>query len=395
MSRQRGLAALSTLMAIMTMGASVLASDRTDEDLLESMWSSPNDSPALFSDTFLREVPAEQIKSVLADFIERCGDFIAVEATERAGEFRLIAERCEVPIDITRNPDGPIVGLWFHNPVRRDASLDDLLDEIASFEGAVSYALMENGELIAGHEVDRPMGIGSAFKLIVLAALVERIEKGEADWADVVTLKARHVSLPSGSLQEMPIGSPFTLHTLAAAMIAQSDNTATDILIDFVGRERLEAMSGLQPFLTTREAFQLGGDEAVYARFKAGDLSERYAVLEELTEAPLPSANVVSKPWKPEVEWPLSTRTLCGWIKRVADVDLTQINTGPVRAEGWQQVSYKGGSQIGVLNLTAHVRDAKGRSFCFSATWNDDGEIDDGPLGSLYASVFHLLKSRP
>ena len=395
MSGQRLARALSTLAAIMTFGALAMASDQTDEDVLEAMWRSPDDSPALFSAAFLKEVPPEQIKSILADLNGRCGAFVVVKAGEKAGHFRLITERCEVPTEITRNVDGTIEGLWFHSPARRDVSLDDLLGEIASFEGAVSYALLENGELIAGHEADRPMGIGSTFKLIVLAALVDRIEKGEADWTDVVTLEAKHLSLPSGSLQEMPIGSPFTLHTLAAAMIAESDNTATDVLIDFVGRDRLEAMSGLQPFLTTREAFQLEDDEAVYERFRAGDRSERYAVLDDLADAPLPPANAVLKPWKPEVEWLLSTRNLCGWVERVADVNLTQINTGPVRAEGWQQVSYKGGSQVGVLNFTTHARDAKGRNVCFSVTWNADKAIDETPLGSLYASVFHIMKNRP
>ena len=95
------------------------------------------------------------------------------------------------------------------------------------------------------------------------------------------------------------------------------------------------------------------------------------------------------------MEWLLSTRTLCGWVERVADVNLTQINTGPVRPEGWQQVSYKGGSQVGVLNFTTHVRDAEGRNVCFSVTWNADKAIDEAPLGSLYASVFHILKNRP
>lgn len=372
-----------------------MASDRTDQDILESMWRSPDDSPSLFSELFLKEVPPEQIRSLLADLIEQCGAFVAVEATEKAGHFSLITERCEVPTEIVLNVEGTVEVLWFRSPVRRDASLEELLDEIVSFEGAVSYALLENGELIAGHEADRPMGIGSTFKLIVLAALVDRIEKGETNWADVVTLEAKHISLPSGSLQKMPIGSPFTLHTLAAAMIAESDNTATDLLIDFVGRDSLEAMSGLRPFLTTRESFQLEDDEAAYERFRAGDRSERYAVLRDLADAPLPPANAVVKPWKPEVEWPLSTKTLCGWIDRVADVDLTQINTGPVHADGWRQVSYKGGSQVGVLNFTTHACDAKGRNVCFSATWNADKAIDDAPLCRLYASVFHALKKRP
>ena len=372
-----------------------MASDRTDEEVLEAIWRMPDDSPALFSDRFLREVPPDQIKAILGDLIAKCGGLVAVEAKEESGEFKLVTEHCEVAARITRNAEGTIDGLLFHQPARRGASLDDLLDEIVSFEGAVAYALIVNGELIAGHDADRPMAVGSAFKLIVLAALADRIARGKASWADVVTLEEKHISLPSGRLQNMPVGSPFTLHTLAAAMIADSDNTATDVLIDVVGRGQLEALSGLKPFLTTREVFQLKADDAAYELYAASDLPERYAVLEGLANVSLPTARDVLKPWKPEAEWLLSTRTLCEWIGKVADVNLTQIESGPVHPDDWERVSFKGGSETGVLNLTTLARDAKGREICFSATWNADEEVDDFALSGLYAGVFHALKMSP
>ncbi|TGD67441.1 hypothetical protein EYC08_01910 [Tabrizicola sp. WMC-M-20] len=78
---------------------------------------------------------------------------------------------------------------------------------------------------------------------------------GQRDWADVVRLDSHHISLPSGLMQDWPVGSSVTLHTAALLMIAESDNTATDLLIDLLGRDRIAARLGLatQDLLTTRE----------------------------------------------------------------------------------------------------------------------------------------------
>jgi len=372
-----------------------MASDQTDEQVLEAIWRSPDTSAPFFSDLFLKQIPAKQLASSLNDMIERCGALITIQKKAEDGEYSMVTEHCEIPTVIGRNPDGKVDRLSLYQPVMRNASLDDLLDEIRAFDGSVSYAVFENGTLIASHEADRPMAVGSAFKLVVLAALLDLIEKGDADWSDVVTLEKKHISLPSGRLQNMPMGSPFTLHTLAASMIAESDNTATDVLIDVIGRDRLEAISGLAPFLTTREFFLLKADQGAYGRYEKVDLPERYTILSALVDAPMPSAAKTSTPWQPDAEWLLSTEALCGWIEKVAALELTQINAGALRAADWQQVAFKGGSEIGVLNLTTLAHSKKGRAFCVSVTWNADQAIDMDPLNGLYSGLFHALKKRP
>ena len=95
---------------------------------------------------------------------------------------------------------------------------------LKALPGEVAYLVEQEGEVLAAHRADDKLAVGSAFKLAVLLALHERIESGAADWADVIRLKPGHVSLPSGFLQRMPPGSPLTLHSLAAAMIAESDS---------------------------------------------------------------------------------------------------------------------------------------------------------------------------
>ena len=384
-----------TLVGVSIVADGARAEPRSDESVLRALWSDPESSRNLFAEGFLRQAPIEQIVEVVTDLVAKCGALEAVNPSGGPGHHVLRTARCEVPTTIHRFRSGEILGLRFRTPARRDTPLDDVLDALKRFDGTVSYAVFENGDLIAGETPHEPLAVGSAFKLVVLAALHERIEDGDARWSDVLTLADRHISLPPGRMRNMPPGSPVTLHTLAASMIAESDNTATDVLIEYVGRDRLEALSGLVPFLTTREFFQLKSDPDLYARYAAAGPSERHALLEEPSDRPLPGVSQVLRPLQPYAEWQISTAALCGWMARVADLGVTQINSGPVDEFRWERVSYKGGSEVGVLNLTAGVRDRTGREFCVSATWNATRAFEAGPLVERYATLFPSLHDRP
>ena len=386
---------LLVMVGMMTIGEGTHAQTRGDDRVLRSLWSDPGASRSLFSERSLRQVPITQIAEIITDLRAKCGDLEAVGKSTHPGHYVLQTAHCELPTAIRRNHAGEIVALWFESPARRDASLDDVLDAMKRFDGAVSYAVFENGTPIAGHEPDKPLAVGSAFKLVVLAALKERIETRASRWADVLTLSARHISLPVGRLRHMPPGSPLTLHTLAAMMISESDNTATDVLIDFVGRDRLETLSGLSPFLTTREFFQLKSDPELYRRYAAADSSARRALLAELAQRSLPTVDQILRPLQPHTEWRISTAALCGWMEKVADLGVTQINDGPLDRSHWQRVSFKGGSEIGVLNLTGNVRDEAGSELCVSATWNATRPIEVEALTELYATLFLTLRERP
>ena len=386
-------AVLAIVLSTMPWGLSH-AQTGSDESVLRALWSNPGASEALFSAHFLQQVPVALLSEIVTNLVARCGGIEAVHASAGPGQYVLQTTRCELPTKLGRAESGEIVSLWFAAPARRHASLDDALGTLERFDGTASHAVFENGDLIAGHAPDKPLAVGSAFKLIVLAALHQRIEAREARWADVLTLSARHVSLPTGRLHDFPPGSPFTLHTLAAMMIAESDNTATDVLIDFVGRDRLEALSGLSPFLTTREYFQLKADRELYARYAQAEPAARRELLAGLSDRPLPRVDQVQRPLQPHAEWRISTAALCAWLEKVAELDLTQINSGPLDKSLWQRVSFKGGGEVGVLNLTASVRDADGREYCVSATWNATGPVDAEPLVERYVGLFLSLSDR-
>ncbi len=261
---------------------------------------------------------------------------------------------------------------------------------------ADSSALSSTVDLAAVN-ADEPLAVGSAFKLAVLAALENQIDEGTQQWNRVVSLQAEWKSLPSGMLQDWPDGTQLTLDTLATLMISISDNTATDALIDVVGRDTVEALAPHnQPLLTTKEAFILKNPEnaRLLRRYKFGNASARRRVLQQVDDRPLPGKSLFANaPIAPEVEWFFTTRELCSLMASVEDLDAMQVNPGVASAREWERIAFKGGSEPGVLNLTTGLRDAQGNSYCVSATWNSpDQPLDEGVLTQFYESLIAGLK---
>lgn len=130
-------------------------------------------------------------------------------------------------------------------------SAEDLLDTFRKLEGEISLLVQEcenegerdeekkEGETETSRRVssankwkdtlalqpDKPMAVGSSFKLYVLKALAADILQGKRSWRDVVELHESDKSLSAVDLQDWPAGAPVTLFSLAASMIAKSDNS--------------------------------------------------------------------------------------------------------------------------------------------------------------------------
>jgi hypothetical protein len=280
------------------------------------------------------------------------------------------------------------------------ADVPALFGEIVGLPAEVSLAaarLEEAGPAsFLTQKAERPLAIGSAFKLFVLAELVREVKAGERRWGDVVPLGAP--SLPSGILQDWPRGSPITLHSLAALMISRSDNSAADTLLGVLGRDKIErllpalgvrAAERNRPFLSTREAFALKfGDPALLRQWKAADEAGRRALLPRLS-AVSPSALRPRPGGRPAeiaaVEWFASpadlVRTL-DWLRRSGDpaaLDLLAINPGlnPALASNFAYIGFKGGSEPGVLNMSFLLKSREGRWMAVSATWNDEAAVLD------------------
>lgn len=362
---------------------------------LERVLRADHPSPEWFADSFLGHVPATQLDATLAQIRGQEGKFVRVET--RDGSYYSVFEKAENQTQIMLDAAGKITTLFLGPPTTKTSSLDDALHKLRSGPAHVSYLILEGRTEVAALDASRPMAVGSAFKLAVLAALRADIDTKRRRWTDVVPLDPLAKSLPSGAYADWPIGTPITLATYAAQMISVSDNTAADALIRILGRSAIERLGAeSRPFLTTREMFQLKSrGAALRSEYRNATEQQRANILQRLDAQPRPSLEGLDlNPADLDIEWFFSTRALCALMTRVQDLPLMTINPG-FPSTKWRRAAYKGGSDAGVLNFTSYVTARNGRSYCVAATWNDPKhQVDETLAGSAYVAVLDQLARR-
>ena len=352
--------------------------------------------PEWFAPSFLEAVPVPKIDALVASMKEDLGAIEKVSKT--ADGYVSTFERGTVATSIRLDEAGRFTGLFFKAPQLANVTLPEAFARLAALPGKVSVCVASKGLPNEGLAMDLPLAVGSTFKLSILAALRDGIEVDKKlAWDRVVALEARHKSLPSGILQDWPEKTPLTVASLAALMISRSDNTATDLLLDLVGRTHVEHYGDRnKPFLSTREMFILKAQssETLLTRWRSGDEGARRRLLDEVKSASLPPVDSVSSaPTALDVEWFYTTGELCTLMATVADLPAMHINPGLVDPKLWDTVAYKGGSEPGVLNMTTLVRKGD-RTHCVSATWNDSKAVDEAKFESAYAMVLGALAGR-
>ncbi len=259
---------------------------------------------------------------------------------------------------------------------------------------------------------EEPLAIGSTFKLWILGTLWTTIPS-TFSWTTPLAIREDWKSLPSGEMHLWPAGSQAGVFEYARKMIADSDNTATDHLLHYLGRDAVAAHArvmgldnadpGNAPFLSTVEAFKLKWleDDATRAtRYVFGTLAERNAILAELATKPREAICIEPRCFlTPKlidtIEWFASTRETCAamrWLTARGDAHLVEIlgaNT-PFVAPGregshWAWAGYKGGSEPGVIHMTYGLRSRAGAAGCLALAWND-------PTHDAYAGAAREMK---
>lgn len=278
-----------------------------------------------------------------------------------------------------------------------DKALSDLGVDVSTLAADVT-----DGRCVPRHavEADRTMPTGSAFKLYVLGAVADRVAAGKLRWNQPLTVTDRVRSLPSGKLQDAPTGTRVTVQEAALGMISISDNTATDLLMQAVGRQAVEAQQEVmkhhdpaqnRPFLTTRELFQLAwGTPNRRPAWTAADEQGRRALLATLPIGKLnvPAAAVTTPGWTDHLEWFASPADLCAAHARLQQVarakatapvrNVLSANAGVTLPKQVTYAAFKGGSSPGVLTLTWYVESPTGpRSLVVMARSTDPAKVAD------------------
>ena len=238
----------------------------------------------------------------------------------------------------------------------------------------------------------------------MLAELMRALARGERRWTEVTRLSEGAVSLPSGVLHRVPIGAPVTLHTLAALMVALSDNTAADQLLRVLGRDRIEAVMEVTgharpasntPFLSTRELFVLKAvlTESQAREYGRSPTQVRRRIVRATAKVDLASVTAL-QPTRPKatqtIDWFASASdlvNLLAWIhahsKSAPAVEVLRLLAATpgfdqVRTR-WRYFGFKGGSEPGVMNLSFPLQHPRGAWYAASAGWNDGNACLDEP----------------
>jgi beta-lactamase class A len=181
-------------------------------------------------------------------------------------------------------------------------------------------------------------------------------------------------------------------------MISKSDNTATDALMGIVGQETIEPFTGRnRPLLSTHDLYTFKNtlNRDLLERWRAGDETERRTLLASIATMPLLTDGFLEVPYALDVEWFFSNRELCALIEQVADLPAMGIISMVTPKEDWARVAFKGGSEPGVISTTTWVQADDGRTYCVSATWNNDQTVVDPPtFAAIQTRLFEALRSR-
>ena len=94
----------------------------------------------------------------------------------------------------------------------------------------------------------------------------------------------------------------------------------------------------------------------------------------------------------PEIEWFMTLREIQTLLDETFDIPALGINLGPIERGHWYRVAYKGGSEPGVINLSALLLAGDGTRHCVAATWNHGRDLDSELLVRPFLAIVRLVK---
>ncbi|MBI3817297.1 MAG: serine hydrolase [Planctomycetes bacterium] len=363
-----------------------------------------------FDPAFLAAVPVSKLRTLFDTFTFGKVAGVAPRALENnySGKFFIEFESghlMPLTIGVTSTPPHRIHTLFVGAPILKMKDWKEYAERFDALGGSSGFIVAKlpadpaaEMEIVSSHNADEPLAIGSAFKLYILGALIEDVANGKHKWTETAELKKNLMSMPSGVLHTWPAGAPLTLHTLATLMISQSDNTATDHLLTFLGRERVESMfvkmgnlhsEKSLPVATTLELFKLKGrgQRDLRKRYIAADGKTRREMLDKdvapISKDDVDLSQMLGKPLAIDsIEWFASAADLARAMRWILDHtnaaataparEILGVNLGvDISRDNYQYAGYKGGSETGVLNLTHVIITKDGARYSVVATWNN------------------------
>ena len=346
-------------------------------------------SPAVLNQE-LEGVVSVKLLSVQVSELSTLVASVSTGGVVRQAQLWLTVDRRDLVSGLRISPatTGPTPATW--------AGVDTALRSVAP-QVRLLVANVSSGSCQPVHSIDPTTAapLGAAFKLYVLDALSNAVASGKVRWNQPLSVTAQLKGLPPGELQNEPDGTQISVLDTAAKMISISDNTAADMLINFLGRAAVEAAlttSGMaspaldRPFLTTREIFILKLDQwpALAKRYIAASEPSRRALLASTVDrAPLPAVAAAGTWTTPRninsLEYFASASDICRAYTSLAALarrpglspigQVLSLNDDGLQLDPaqWKTTWFKGGSEPGVLTLAYLATTRTGQSYVVTA----------------------------
>ncbi len=375
-----------------------------------------------FATSFLNEIPASQIAEIARQLEAQHGKLTGLAATRPEGpangEVDINYQRAVVTMQLVVGQQVPsmVIGLLITNVAVRGDGWQVLEREFRALPGRSTLYVANIGEqiepLIALNGSEQ-FAIGSTFKLWPLAEAARQVKSGKRRWSDVVPLGAP--SFPSGISQDWPKAAPMTLHTLATLAISISDNTATDTLMDALGRPLVDQLvlnaghsspGTTLPLLKTVEAFWLKTSAAASDRsvWINGSLKDRRALINRM-RASIDKIDRTTFGDKPafinEVEWFASGEDIArlfAAIRATGSKEALEILavTRPLAKatqDRFRYVGYKGGSEPGVMSMSYLLQRKDGSWLIVTGSWNNpEAAVNERQFEGLMQRAVDLVR---
>lgn len=120
---------------------------------------------------------------------------------------------------------------------KTEQQLKEILDASPALTGLVAVDLTSGETFRFNQDVVFPQA--SAIKISILLEVYKQAQAGKFALSDLRPIAPENVVAGTGIIKDLPDPASFSIRNLAVLMIALSDNTATNTLIDLVGMKNI------------------------------------------------------------------------------------------------------------------------------------------------------------
>jgi beta-lactamase class A len=263
--------------------------------------------------------------------------------------------------------------------------VDELRARISGFQGTVSlYAKNLDTGVTVGIRESNPVRTASTIKLPIMAAVFDAAARGKAKWTKQLTVrKASQVSGSGVMGSEFTEGTRLPLRDVVHLMIVLSDNTATNMTLDVVTANQVNAYLDRIGIKTTRSNRKVRGDGTQLAPaqgwsdFGKQPENQKYGLG---VSTPLDMVTILERLERSELVSPEASKEMIAILKRQQD------NTG-IRRLMDEPIANKTGA-LDALRADVGIVYSKGGRIAMAIYVDDMPKIDYGPdnVGSVLIS---------